>query len=117
MVETFDPNAIMVTITKKAAQHFLKYIQKKENATGIKITVKKTGCSGLAYVIEPAKEMPIGYIESIQLGIKLYIDQSAQSFLQGLEIDYEQKEMGLFQLVYNNPQEKARCGCGESFTV
>lgn len=116
MVETFDPNLIEVTITEKAAKHFKRFIENNQGATAIQITVKKTGCSGLAYVVNPISEKPENHRETQQHGIVLYVDQTA-SMLHGLEIDYQTQEMGLSQLVYHNPNEKARCGCGESFTI
>ena len=117
MIEKFDPKAEQpVTFTKAALQHFKNHLQKTE-CVAIEIGIKTTGCSGLAYVVEPVKEIPEGYIKIDEEGVLFFVNPKALQYVNGLEIDHVKRELGLSQLVYNNPNESARCGCGESFTV
>ena len=117
MIEKFDPNLERpVSFTAAALAHFKNHLQKTGGAA-IKVGVKTTGCSGLAYVIEPIFELPQGFIKLEEEGLLFLIDPHALQYVNGLQIDHVKKELGLSQLVYNNPNESARCGCGESFTV
>ncbi|WP_162902223.1 HesB/IscA family protein [Facilibium subflavum] len=117
MIEKFDPSQQMpVSFTKAALQHFAEYLRKK-GGVGVQISVKKTGCSGLAYVIEPVEKKPENHIEMMQSDVCFFVDKDALRYLEGLHVDYVKQALGLSQLVYSNPNEAARCGCGESFTV
>ncbi|WP_395946093.1 HesB/IscA family protein [Caedibacter taeniospiralis] len=117
MIEKFDPNAEQpVTFTKAALTHFKHHLQ-KTGGVAIKIGVKATGCSGLAYVVEPVHEIPQEFIKIDENGLLFYVDPKALQYVNGLQIDHIRKELGLSQLIYTNPNESARCGCGESFTV
>lgn len=117
MIEKFAPNAEQpVTFTKAALTHFKHHLQ-KTGGVAIKIGVKTTGCSGLAYVVEPVHEIPQGFIKIDENGLLFYVDPKALQYVNGLQIDHIRKELGLSQLIYTNPNESARCGCGESFTV
>ncbi|WP_116963722.1 HesB/IscA family protein [Fastidiosibacter lacustris] len=117
MIEKFDPNIERpVTFTQAALKHFKKHLE-KIGGLGIKIGIKTTGCSGLAYVVEPIHELPQGFIRLEEQGVLFFVDPKALQYVNGLEIDHIKRELGLSQLVYKNPNESARCGCGESFTV
>ncbi len=118
MIEEFDPNnEVLLTVTPAATKHFLKCISDHEDALGIQLTVKKTGCSGLSYVTQVVSKAPKNH-ELIELdGIHYYMDEKAKPFLKGMVLDFMKKDLGLSQLVYHNPNESARCGCGESFTI
>ena len=87
-----------------------------EGAQGIKLSVKPTGCSGFSYMMDFAKDITPGD-EIIEIdGVKLVIDPSAMDYVLGTEIDFKEDKLGA-QFVFNNPNEKSRCGCGESFSV
>ncbi len=118
MIEEFDPGQDeLLKVTPAAGGHFKKCLSEHENAVGIQLTVKKTGCSGLSYVTQVVSEVPEKH-ELIEFdGVTYYMDKKAKPFLQGLVLDYMKKDLGLSQLVYHNPNESARCGCGESFTI
>ncbi len=117
MIEKFDPKAEQpVTFTQAALTHFRNHLAKTQSLA-IKIGITTTGCSGLAYVVEPIKEIPEGFIKIDEEGVLFFVDPKALQYVNGLEIDHVKRELGLSQLVYNNPNESARCGCGESFTV
>ena len=118
MIEEFDPNdEALLTVTPAATKHFLKCISDHKDASGIQLTVKKTGCSGLSYVTQVVGKAPENH-ELIEIdGIQYYMDEKAKPFLKGMVLDFMKKDLGLSQLVYHNPNESARCGCGESFTI
>jgi iron-sulfur cluster assembly protein len=105
-----------VTLTQSAANHVQKYIAKRGKGIGIRLGVKTTGCSGLAYKLEYADESQPEDMVFDSYGMKVIIDPKSFAVLDGTELDF-QKE-GLNEgFKFNNPREKARCGCGESFTV
>jgi iron-sulfur cluster assembly protein len=108
----------MITITDAAAKRIVDNIQKRGHGQGIKIGVKTTGCSGLAYILEYIDEVPNSqdWVEYQKEGAMIWIHSNDITYLKGLEIDYVRK--GLNEgFEFRNPQEKARCGCGESFTI
>ena len=83
---------------------------------GIRIGVRSKGCSGMSYTLEFAdKQEPMDEVVDTQ-GIKLLIDPKASLFLIGTEMDYEEEKLKS-GFVFKNPNEKGRCGCGESFHV
>jgi iron-sulfur cluster assembly protein len=106
----------MITITEKAANKVTQVIQKREKGVGIRLGVKTTGCSGLAYVLEYV-DCPNPEDQCIECnGCKLYVDPKSSVYLEGMEIDYVRN--GLNEgFEFNNPNERDRCGCGESFRV
>ncbi|KAA5607073.1 iron-sulfur cluster assembly accessory protein [Roseospira marina] len=83
---------------------------------GIRIGVKKAGCSGLQYQVDYVEEA--GPFEDVveSKGVRVYIDPMAVMYLLGSEMDYEETKMHS-GFVFRNPNEKSRCGCGESFSV
>lgn len=114
--ETFDPKKELITLTISAQKHFREYVQAK-GGIGIRLSVKKMGCSGFGYVTEVIHEVPSEHSKLEFDGVDVYLDHQAMKYLLGLTIDFVKQPMGLSQLVYHNPNESARCGCGESFTV
>ncbi|AWD32362.1 Iron-binding protein IscA [Candidatus Kinetoplastibacterium sorsogonicusi] len=103
-----------ITITEKAAQHIKNFLYKKQNNIGIRVGVKKTGCSGFSYIIESVSSPNYNDFIFESLGIKIFIDANDLSYFNGAELDYV-KEGFSEGLKFNNPNEKASCGCGESF--
>lgn len=106
-----------VTITDKAASHIQTLIASRSKPTeGIRVGIKTKGCSGLSYTIEYA-DVVNKYDEVVEdKGVKVLIDPKAVMFLIGSEMDYvEEKFKSGF--IFTNPNEKGRCGCGESFHV
>ena len=105
-----------VTLTQAASNHIEKYIAKRGKGIGIRLGVKTTGCSGLAYKLEYADESQPEDMVFESYGTKVLIDPKSHAVLDGTELDFQRE--GLNEgFKFNNPHEKARCGCGESFTV
>ncbi len=106
----------MITLTDRAADHVQRYIQKRGKGLGLRLGVKTTGCSGLAYKLEFADEPHPGDQEFETNGVKVLIDPKSLAYLDGTELDFVRE--GLNEgFKFNNPNEKDRCGCGESFNV
>ena len=88
-----------------------------DSVNGIIVGVDKTGCSGYAYKIDYATNENSKNFELIETkGIKVYIEPTATMFLVGSEMDYSSDKIAS-RFVFNNPNEKSTCGCGESFTI
>lgn len=107
----------MIQLTESALKKINKLVQDKGYA-GIQVGVKTTGCSGLAYTLEYVKtyEATVGITNFAQQDFALLIDQKALPYLQGMTIDYVRE--GLNEgFRFSNPNERDRCGCGESFRV
>ena len=108
----------IISISDKAANQIKKIISIAEFETdGIIVGVDKSGCSGYSYKIDYAKDHNLNKYELIETkGVKVYVDPAATMFLIGSEMDYLQDKISS-RFVFNNPNEKNSCGCGESFTV
>ena len=105
-----------VTLTDRAAQHVQRYIQKRGKGIGLRLGVKTTGCSGLAYKLEFADDRLPEDTEFESNGVRVLIDPKSLAYLDGTELDFVRE--GLNEgFKFNNPNEKDRCGCGESFNV
>ncbi len=109
------PNAI--SITDAAADRVRAILAKRETpAIGLRVGIKTKGCSGLAYAIEYAeKKEPLDLVVEDK-GVTILLDAKAQMFLFGTELDWREDKLQA-GFVFNNPNEKGRCGCGESFHV
>ena len=105
-----------ITLTEKAAQRVEKYLESRGKGVGLKLAVKTTGCSGMAYVLEFADEIPSDDHIFESHGIKIMVDPKSLIYIDGTELDFAREGLNEgFQ--FNNPNVKDRCGCGESFTV
>jgi iron-sulfur cluster assembly protein len=111
------PRPQVMSVTPVAAERVKALIDGRGKPTvGIRIGVRSKGCSGLSYTLEFAdKQEPLDEVIDTQ-GIKLLIDAKASLFLIGTEMDYEEEKLKS-GFVFKNPNEKGRCGCGESFHV
>ena len=107
----------VMTLTKAAADH-VRYLMatRSEPADGLRIGIRTGGCSGMAYEMAFAEEKaPLDELVEDK-GVRIYIDPKALMYLVGTEMDYvvDKLQSGF---VFKNPNEKGRCGCGESFHV
>jgi iron-sulfur cluster assembly protein len=112
----------MITLTQSAIEHIQMMLQKEPKGIGFRLSIKKTGCSGYAYVPKIIESIIDGDIYFLAQNIlPVYIDPQCETFIKGTVIDYVSDELGSGvkqkRLVFINPNEKNRCGCGESFTI
>jgi iron-sulfur cluster assembly protein len=106
----------MITLTPLAAEKVLNNLTRRGRGHGIKIGVKTTGCSGLAYVLEYVDEPVKEDITVISEGVHIFIDPKAIPYVSGMSMDWVKNGLNEgFDFI--NPNEKDRCGCGESFRV
>jgi len=97
-------------------QDVTKYIAKRGKGVGVRLGVKTTGCSGLAYQLEYVDESAPEDVVFESEGVKIHIDPKSLVYLDGTELDFVRE--GLNEgFRFNNPNERDRCGCGESFRV
>ena len=105
-----------VTLTEKAATHIKNYIEKRGKGVGLRLGVRTSGCSGMAYTLEFADEISADDMQFESHGVKVLIDAKSLAYLDGTELDYTRE--GLNEgFKFNNPNVKDACGCGESFNV
>lgn len=105
-----------VTITAAAANRVKAFLAQRNKGLGLRLGVKTTGCSGMAYVIEYADAIEETDHVFEDNGVKIIVDAKNMVYLEGTELDYTRE--GLNEgFKFNNPNEKDRCGCGESFNV
>lgn len=106
----------MITVTDSAAQRIKRNLSTRGRGLGIRVGVRTTGCSGLAYVLEYVDQLEPGDNAVLFEQFSIIINRKDEPYLNGLEIDYVRQGLNEgFQ--FNNPNEKDRCGCGESFRI
>ena len=105
-----------ISLTESAVNRVKTFLEKRGKGVGVRLGVKTTGCSGMAYTIEFADEVEETDEIFEQDGVKILINPKSLVYLDGTELDFAKE--GLNEgFKFNNPNEKDRCGCGESFTV
>ncbi len=105
-----------ITLTPSAAERVKHHLHQQAGAMGLRLGVKKTGCSGFAYVVDYAQGQSADDVVFEDQGVKVVVDQESLPFLDGTQVDYVRKGLNeSFQ--FHNPNVKDECGCGESFTV
>jgi len=106
----------MLTLTELAANKIKDNIARRGHGLGIRIGVKTTGCSGLAYTLEYLDHIDETLAIFESQGVYVYVDPKHMPYLQGIEMDWQRQ--GLNEgFEFSNPNERDRCGCGESFRV
>jgi iron-sulfur cluster assembly protein len=105
-----------VTLTERAAEHVSNFLARRGKGIGVRLGVRTTGCSGMAYKLEYADAANAEDQAFDSHGIRIFVDPKSLVYLDGTELDFVRE--GLNEgFKFNNPQEKDRCGCGESFRV
>jgi iron-sulfur cluster assembly protein len=106
----------MISLTELAAEKVKTQLERRGKGLGIRIAVKTTGCSGLSYVMEYV-DVPLPEDMSfVSRSVHVFVDPKSLVYVDGVEMDWVRN--GLNEgFDFKNPNEKARCGCGESFTV
>lgn len=105
-----------VTLSEAAAVRVRKFLASRGEGIGLRLGVKTSGCSGLAYALEFADAVNEDDVEFESHGVRILIDTKSLAFLDGTELDFAKE--GLNEgFKFHNPNVKAQCGCGESFNV
>jgi len=105
-----------ITLTEKAASHVQRYMARRGKGIGLRLGVRTTGCSGLAYKLEFADAINPEDIEFESHGVKVVVDPKSLAYIDGTELDFAREGLNEgFQ--FKNPNVKDECGCGESFNV
>ena len=105
-----------VTLSDKAAKHVANFLTKRGKGIGLRLGVRTSGCSGMAYKLEFVDEVNGHDQVFVSNGVKVIIDAKSLPYLDGMELDYARE--GLNEgFMFNTPNVKDQCGCGESFNV
>jgi iron-sulfur cluster assembly protein len=106
----------MISLSESAAKHVSNFLTKRGKGIGVRLGVKTSGCSGMAYKLEFADAAEQEDIVFESHGLKVLVDPKSLPYLDGTELDYTKE--GLNEgFKFNNPNVKDECGCGESFKV
>jgi len=105
-----------VTLTEKAAKHVSNSITKRGRGVGLRLGVRLSGCSGLAYKLEFADEIKLGDAQFESHGAKVIVDAKSLPFVDGTELDFVRDGLNQ-EFKFNNPNVKQQCGCGGSFST
>ena len=106
----------MITVTEPAAKKIKSNIVKRGSGIGIRIGVRTTGCSGLAYVLEYVDALQSGDVAMADNYTNVIVDKKSLPIIDGITVDYVRQ--GLNEgFEFSNPNERDRCGCGESFRI
>lgn len=105
-----------ISVTSAAAEHIRSQLANRGRGLGIRLGVRTSGCSGMAYVLEFVDELQAEDQAFEHEGATVFVDPKSMVYLDGTELDFVKE--GLNEgLKFNNPNASAECGCGESFTV
>ena len=105
-----------ITLTAQASAHVKQFLVKRGKGLGIRLGVKTSGCSGMAYKLEFV-DTPQSTDQVFEAdGVKVYVDAKSLAYLEGTELDYTKEGLNA-GFKFNNPNVKSECGCGESFKV
>lgn len=105
-----------VTLSEAAARHVADFLSNRGKGVGVRVGVKTSGCSGLAYVLEFVDELAPEDMVFTSHGVNVIVDPKSLAYIDGTEMDFVKE--GLNEgFRFSNPNQKGECGCGESFTV
>jgi iron-sulfur cluster assembly protein len=105
-----------ISLTQTAAERVRTFLSRRGHGVGLRLSVKKTGCSGFAYVVNYADDIGADDVVFQDQGVTVVVDRDSLGFIDGTEVDFIKE--GLNEAFrFRNPNVKGECGCGESFTV
>jgi iron-sulfur cluster assembly protein len=105
-----------ISLTQNAATRVRSFLEKRGHGVGLRIGVRRTGCSGYAYIIDYADSIGTDDVVFDDAGVKVIIDNKSLNLIDGTEVDFVKD--GLNEAFkFRNPNVKGECGCGESFSV
>jgi iron-sulfur cluster assembly protein len=112
----YRESAMAVSLAPAALDRVRRYLADAPDALGLRFGVKKTGCSGWQYVADLTKEKGANDRIFLQDDVRIYVDEASLPVVDGTQIDLVREKLGE-QFVFRNPNVRAECGCGESFTT
>jgi iron-sulfur cluster assembly protein len=105
-----------VTLSSAAADRVSSFLKQRGHGVGLRLGIKKTGCSGYAYVVNYAESIGTDDVVFEDRGVKVVVDKASLPMVEGTEVDFVKQ--GLNEAFkFRNPKAKSECGCGESFSV
>jgi iron-sulfur cluster assembly protein len=107
---------VAITLTQNAALQIRKALTKRGKGVGLRLGVKKVGCSGLAYTFDYADEVSANDVLFEGFDAKVVVDKDALTYIDGSTVDFAREGLREF-FKFDNPNAKNQCGCGESFSV
>lgn len=111
---TTNPN---IFFSDAAVKHLVSYLNKNTDYRGVRLSVKKTGCSGFSYVVDyVTKTVDSDLVMVLSEDYFVWIDKASYPFLKDMQVDYVKQGLNS-KFVFNNPNQTGQCGCGESFTI
>lgn len=105
-----------ITLTQSAAEHIRSAIARRGRGMGLRVGIKRVGCSGLAYTFDFADAVSTNDLTFESLDTKIVVDKEHLRYLDGARLDYQKSGLGA-AFKFDNPNAKSECGCGESFSV
>ncbi|MBT8147726.1 MAG: iron-sulfur cluster assembly protein IscA [Gammaproteobacteria bacterium] len=105
-----------ISLTETAARHVADQLVSRGHGIGIRVGVKTTGCSGMAYVLEFVDKLEVGDRVFEDHGVKVVVDPKSLAYIDGTEMDYVKQGVNE-GFEFTNPNARGECGCGESFSV
>jgi len=105
-----------IALTPSAVDYVKNFLTRRGKGEGLRVGVKKAGCSGFAYVLDFADTIDAGDVVYEQDGVKVIVAADNLVYLDGMQVDYVREGLNSF-FKFNNPNVKDSCGCGESFSV
>jgi iron-sulfur cluster assembly protein len=115
-VETGDEFVMAISLTEAAAKRVRSFLESRGQGVGLRLGIKKTGCSGFAYVVNYAEKIDRQDVVFEDRGVKVVVDSESLKYIDGTVVDFVKQ--GLNEAFrFRNPNIKGECGCGESFTV
>ncbi|CAD7681040.1 unnamed protein product [Nyctereutes procyonoides] len=111
-----QPTRAALTLTPSAVNKIKQLLKDKPEHVGLKVSVRTRGCNGLSYTLEYTKTKGDSDEEVVQDGVRVFIEKKAQLTLLGTEMDYAEDKLSS-EFVFNNPNIRGTCGCGESFNI
>ena len=108
--------SMSISLTSAAAERVRTFLSRRGHGIGLRLSVKKTGCSGFAYVVNYADDVSGNDLVFEDQGVKVIVDRDSLALIDGTEVDFVRQGINeAFR--FRNPNVKGECGCGESFTV
>lgn len=105
-----------ISLTQSAADRVRSFLDARGHGHGLRLAIRRTGCSGFAYVVNYADEIQPGDVVFEDRGVRVYVDASSLELIDGTTVDFVKQ--GLNEAFrFRNPNVRGECGCGESFSV